>query len=156
MVKNCKGCGILLREILVEKQNAPEASTWCKEGFHSMGCYKQYFEETKTSTSNNIEDSISSPTFKKQEIENMDGKEIKLDTTNTNENKQKEKYKKLNKNKIAIWGLFVGGGIFCVLNIATNGAVPGGAQGAVAGGIIGYVLTWGILAFIPSKIKRIL
>jgi len=60
----------------------------------------------------------------------------------------------MDKNKIATWVGFAGGGVFFILNIATKGQVPGGFQGGVAGFIIGYALAWLVLAFIPSRKKE--
>lgn len=60
----------------------------------------------------------------------------------------------MDKNKIATWVGFVGGGVFFILNIATKGQVPGGFTGGILGFIIGYALAWLILAFVPSKRKN--
>jgi hypothetical protein len=57
----------------------------------------------------------------------------------------------MNKHKIALGVGFAGGGVFFVLNLATQGAVPGGAQGGFAGFIIGYVLTRLVLALVPAR-----
>ncbi len=59
----------------------------------------------------------------------------------------------IDKNKIAIWAGYVGGGTFFILNIVTKGKVPGGFQGGVGGFIIGYALARLILAVIPTKKK---
>ena len=60
----------------------------------------------------------------------------------------------MDKNKIATGVGFTGGGVFFILNLATKGEVPGGAEGGVLGFIIGYALAWLVLAFIPSNRKE--
>jgi hypothetical protein len=60
----------------------------------------------------------------------------------------------MDKNKIATWVGFAGGGVFIILNIATNGQVPGGFKGGVAGFLLGYALGWLVLAFVPSRFFR--
>lgn len=46
--------------------------------------------------------------------------------------------------------MLIGGGIFFVLNIVTEGAVPGGFKGGVVGGILAYGLVWIIFQFLPK------
>lgn len=57
----------------------------------------------------------------------------------------------MDKNKIATIGGFIGGAIFFILNIATQGEVPGGFKGGVIGFILGYLITRLILSIIPQK-----
>lgn len=54
------------------------------------------------------------------------------------------------KEKVATWAGFAGGGVFFILNLAT-GAVPGGFEGGILGFILGYGLARLVLALIPSK-----
>ncbi len=57
----------------------------------------------------------------------------------------------MDKNQIAMWVGFAGGGVFFILSKTTEGAVPGGFVGGVIGFMIGYALAWLVLAFIPSE-----
>lgn len=52
------------------------------------------------------------------------------------------------RNRIAFWIGIAGGGMFMVLNILTNGAVPGGGQGGVLGMLIFGGLAWLVLRFV--------
>lgn len=42
---SCQGCGKPLTKIVIEMQKRPDASQWCKEGYHSAGCFKNYFSK---------------------------------------------------------------------------------------------------------------
>lgn len=57
----------------------------------------------------------------------------------------------MNKSRIATFGGYAGGAIFFILNIATQGEVPGGFKGGVAGFILGYAVTLIVLSLIPRK-----
>jgi hypothetical protein len=52
------------------------------------------------------------------------------------------------RNRIAFWIGMAGGGIFMVLNITTNGAVPGGGQGGLLGMFVFGGLAWLVLRFV--------
>ena len=56
----------------------------------------------------------------------------------------------MDNDKISTWAGFVGGGVFTILNVATNGNVPGGFKGGVVGFLLGYALAWLVLAFVRS------
>jgi len=55
----------------------------------------------------------------------------------------------INKNRIATVIGFLGGGVFFLLSIITDGAVPGGGRGGALGFISGYALARFVLAFVP-------
>ena len=55
----------------------------------------------------------------------------------------------MDKTKIASIFAFFGGSIFFMLNITTEGAVPGGWQGGILGGGIGFLIGWIIASYFP-------
>lgn len=57
---------------------------------------------------------------------------------------------KIDKHKIGSTAGFIGGGVFFVLNITSNGAVPGGFKGGVLGFIVGYGLSFLVLSIFES------
>jgi hypothetical protein len=57
----------------------------------------------------------------------------------------------MDNKKVLNWAGFAGAGVFNILNLVTNGAVPGGFIGAGLGCITGYILASIVLASIPSK-----
>ena len=59
----------------------------------------------------------------------------------------------MKKEKIANVVGFIGGGVFFLLNIATEGKVPGGAVGGVLGYLIGAGLTYLVFALVPAPKK---
>jgi len=59
--------------------------------------------------------------------------------------------KKSTKQKISFAVAIAGGGVFAILNFATDGAVPGGARGGFYGAIIGLFLATIVLAFFPDE-----
>jgi putative spermidine/putrescine transport system ATP-binding protein len=64
----------------------------------------------------------------------------------------KTKRGSVNKNGIATWVGLLGGAVFFILNIITDGLVPGGYQGGVGGFVLGYLLARLVLVFVtPSR-----
>jgi hypothetical protein len=57
----------------------------------------------------------------------------------------------MNKNKIATYAGYAGGGVFIFLNLATQGQVPGGFIGGMIGFLLGYGLARVFLAAAPDK-----
>ena len=56
----------------------------------------------------------------------------------------------MDKHRVSIWGGYIGGGAFFILNLATRGEIPGGFQGGVLGFALGYALVRFGLAFFPN------
>jgi len=47
---NCKGCGKPLSSAQIHIMlNNPDATEWCRKGFHSLQCYRKYFNKDRAS-----------------------------------------------------------------------------------------------------------
>lgn len=44
----CKGCGKPLSEMVMRMRSRPDASLWCREGYHSLSCFKQNYQNVAT------------------------------------------------------------------------------------------------------------